>query len=185
MKPIRIILILLFAGYLTAVPCANAQDKTDPAEKKNKQSIAISEEMDDVMIREATKVKEEFQQKVRSLFDRLPLGWNLNTITYLYRQILLLPVKIPVFTRFVIEQSRVLGVIGSILVFVFIAAVLYSLLGQRRVMGWVEQRVEPLSRFIPEATYPFRISGIKVVVSALIPLLLLGRICADQRHDRL
>jgi len=174
MKPIRIILILLFAGYLTAVPCANAQDETDPGGKKNEQSIAISEEMDDVMIREAVKVKEEFQQKVRSLFDRLPLGWDLNTITYLYRQVLSLPAKIPVFTRFVIEQSRVLGVIGSMLVFVFIAAVLYSLLGQRRVMGWVEQRVEPLSRFIPEATYPFVISGIKVVVSALIPLLLLG-----------
>jgi len=41
-------------------------------------------------------------------------------------------------------------------------------------MGWVGKRVEPLSRFIPEATYPFFISGIKVVVSALIPLLLLG-----------
>jgi hypothetical protein len=34
MKPIRIILILLFAGYLTAVPCANAQDKAEPAEKR-------------------------------------------------------------------------------------------------------------------------------------------------------
>ena len=74
----------------------------------------------------------------------------------------------------VIEQSRVLGIIGSILVLVFIVAVLYSLLGQRRVMGRVEQRVESLSKFIPEATYPFVMSGIKVVVSALIPLLLLG-----------
>lgn len=75
MKPIRIILILLFAGFLTAVPYSNAQDKKDAAAKKNNHSIAISEEMDDVMIREAAKVKEEFQQKARSLFDRLPLGW--------------------------------------------------------------------------------------------------------------
>jgi small-conductance mechanosensitive channel len=57
---------------------------------------------------------------------------------------------------------------------VFIAAVLYSLLGQRRVMRRVAQGVEPLSKFIPEATYPFVMSGIKVVVSALIPLLLLA-----------
>ncbi|TFG49306.1 MAG: mechanosensitive ion channel [Candidatus Brocadiia bacterium] len=41
-------------------------------------------------------------------------------------------------------------------------------------MGWVEHRVEPLSKYIPKATYPFVMSGIKVVVSALIPLLLLG-----------
>ena len=164
MKPIRIILILLFAGFLTAVPYSNAQDKTDAAAEKEKPSIAISEEMDDVVIREATKVKEEFQQKARSLFDRFPLDWDLNTITYLYHLALSLPGRIPVFTRFVIAQSQVLGVIGSILVFVFIAAVLYSLLGQRRVMDWVEHRVEPLSAFIPEATYPFVMSGIKVIV---------------------
>ena len=174
MKPMRIILILLFAGILTAVPCTNAQDKSDAAAEKKEPSIAISDKMDDVMIREATKVKEEFQQKARSLFDRIPLGWDFNTIAYLYDLAVSLPGKIPVFTRFVIEQSKVLGVIGSILVVVFIAVVFYSLLGQRRVMGWVERKVEPLSAYIPEATYPFVMSGIKVVVSALIPLLLLA-----------
>jgi small-conductance mechanosensitive channel len=172
MKSIRI--FLLFAGLLTVVPFANAEDKTPVTQTKNNQSIAISEAMDDVMIQEATKVKEEFSQKVRSLYDRRPLGWDLNTIAYLSRLALSLPGKLPVFSRMVIEQSRVLGVIGSILVLVFIVAVLYSLLGQRRVMGRVEQRVESLSKFIPEATYPFVMSGIKVVVSALIPLLLLG-----------
>jgi small-conductance mechanosensitive channel len=174
MKPIRIILILLFAGFLTAVPYTNAQEKSDAAAEKKLPSIAISDKMDDVMIREATKVKEEFQQKARSLFDRIPLGWDVTTITYLYDLTMSLPGRIPVFTRFVIEQSRVLGVIGSILVFGFLAGVLYSLLGQRRVMNWVEHRVDPLSAYIPEATYPFVISGIRVVVSALIPLLLLG-----------
>jgi small-conductance mechanosensitive channel len=174
MKPIRIILMVLIASLLTVVSYAIAQDKTEATEKKDKPAIAISEEMDDVFILEASKVKEEFQQSVRSLFERLPLGWDLNTIAYLYRVALSLPAKIPVLTRFVIEQSRVLGVIGSLLVFVFIAAVLYSLLGQRRVMARVEKQVEPLSKFIPEATYPFVMSGIKVVVSALIPLLLLG-----------
>ncbi len=152
MKSIRIILTLLVAGFLTVIPYANAQDKTDAAAKMEKPSIAISEEMDDVVIREATKVKEEFQQKARSLFDRIPLDWDWDTITYLYHLALSVPGKIPDFTRFVIAQSQVLGVIGSILVFVFIATVLYSLLGQRRVMDWVEHKVEPLSAFSPEAT---------------------------------
>ncbi len=174
MNTLKVILILLFAGFLTAVPYANAQDKNDAAAEKKEPSIAISDKMDDVMIREATKVKEEFQQKARSLFDRVPLGWNFYTITYLYDLAMSLPGKIPVFTRFVIEQSKVLGVIGSFLVVVFIGVVLYSLLGQRRVMDWVERKVEPMSGYIPEATYPFVMSGIKVVVSALIPLLLLA-----------
>jgi len=174
MKPIRFILLLSFVALLTAFVYADAADKTDTAPKNNEPSIGLSPEMDKAMVREAAKVKEEFKQKARSLFERHPLGWDFNTFTYLYRLGLSLPGKIPAFTRFVIEQSRVLGVIGSILVFVFIAAVLYSLLGQRRVMRRVEKRVEPLARFIPETTYPFVMSGIKVVVSALIPLLLLG-----------
>ena len=156
------------------LPYANAQDKIDDATKKKTHSIAISKDMDDVMIQEAAKVKEDFQEKARTLFKRLPLGWDLHTISYLYKLALSLPNKIPIFTRFVIEQSKVLGVIGSIVVLVFFLGVLYSLLGQHRVMDSVESRVEFLTKYIPEASYPFVISGIKVVVSALIPLLLLG-----------
>jgi small-conductance mechanosensitive channel len=174
MKSIRILLFLSFAGLLSVIPVTGAEDKAPVTQTENKQSIAISEAMDEVMIQEVTKVKEEFSQKVRSLFDRRPLGWNLDTIAYLSRVALSLPGKLPVFTRMVIEQSRVLGVIGSILVLVFISAVLYSLLGRRRVMRWVEQRFEPLSRFLPETAYPFVMSAIRVIVSALIPLLLLG-----------
>jgi len=174
MKPFMISLILLFYCFLIVVPYANTQDKIDDVTKKKKHSIAISEEMNDVMTREAAKVKEELQEKARTLFKRLPLGWDLNTISYLYKMALSLPSKIPVFTRFLIEQSKVLGVIGSILVLVFFVGVFYSLLGQQRVMGSVVRRVELLTKYIPEASYPFVISGIKVVVSALIPLLLLG-----------
>ena len=174
MKTIKITLIVLFAGFLMAVPYAKAGDKTDTAAKNNQPSIGISKEMGKVMFQQTSKVKEEFKEKARSLFERRPLGWDLNTLNYLYDLALSLPEKIPTFTRFVIEQSKVLGVIGSILVFLFFAAVFYSLLGQHRVMGWVEHRVKPLYTYIPEATHPFVISGIKVMVSALIPLMLLA-----------
>ena len=174
MKTTRIILFLLFAVLFTAAPYSYALEQTDAAEKNDQHSFVFSEEMDDVVIREATKVKEEFQEKARSLFERDPLGWDFYTIAYLYDLTLSLPGKIPVLTRFLIEQSKVLGVVGSILVLVFLVGVFYSLLGQRRVMAWVEHRVEPLAAYIPEVSYPFVISGIKVVVSALIPLLLLA-----------
>jgi len=174
MKTTRIILFLLFAVLFTAAPYSYALEQTDAAEKIDQHSFVFSEEMDDVVIREATKVKEEFQEKARSLFERDPLGWDFYTITYLYDLTLSLPGKIPILTRFLIEQSKVLGVVGSILVLMFLVGVFYSLLGQRRVMAWVEHRVKPLSAYIPEVSYPFVISGIKVVVSALIPLLLLA-----------
>jgi len=171
---LKIVPILFFAVFLTALPCAGAEEKTDTAEKKKAHPIALSEEMEDVMIREASRIKEEFQQQIRSLFDRSPLGWDLNTINHLSGLTLSIPGKLPLLTRFVIKQSRILGMIGSLLVFLFIAALLYSLFGQRRVMVRVEGTVEPLSDFIPDTTYPFVLAGIKVVVSALIPLLLLG-----------
>jgi small-conductance mechanosensitive channel len=174
MKRIRIILLLVFCLFFTSVPCAIAQEKTDATEKNAPPSFGFSEEMDDVVIREASKVKQELQQKARSLFERQSLGWDFNTIAYLYKLALSLPGKIPEFTRFLVEQGRVLGFIGSILVLVFLVGVFYSLLGQRKVMAWVEQRVEPLSAYIPEVSYPFVLSGIRVVVSALIPLLLLA-----------
>jgi small-conductance mechanosensitive channel len=174
MKRIRIILLLVFCVFLLAVPCSMAEEKTDATETTEPPSFVFSEEMDDVVIREASKVKEELEEKARSLFERQPLGWNFDTIMHLYELALSLPGKIPVFTRFLIEESRVLGFIGSILVLVFIVGVFYSLLGQRRVMTWVEHKVEPLSAYIPEVSYPFVISGIRVVVSALIPLLLLA-----------
>ena len=164
----------MFAGFLMAVPYAKAQDKTNTTAKHDKPSIGISKEMGQVMIQQTSKVREEFKEKARSLFERRPLGWDLNSLYYLYDLAVSLPGKIPAFTRFVIEQSKVLGAIGSILLLLFFAAVFYSVLGQQRVMGWVEHRVQALTSYIPEATYPFVISGIKVMVSALIPLLLLA-----------
>ncbi len=47
MKPIRITLILLFAGFLTVVPYTNAQDRPDAAVEKKEPSIAISDKMDE------------------------------------------------------------------------------------------------------------------------------------------
>lgn len=174
MKHLHHMIVFVFIGLWAAVPAAGAQDAAAPDARDSEPSIALSEEMDEVMIREAAKIRDEFQQKARSLFNRRLLGWDLKTIAYLYDLALSLPGRIPVFTRMVIEQSRVLGFIGSVLVLVFLAAVLYSLLGQRRVTRWVERRVEPLSGYLPEAADPFVKSGIRVVVSALIPLLLLG-----------
>ena len=130
--------------------------------------------MSKVMMREAVKVKEELEQQAQSLFERMPLGWNLKTIHYLYTGAFSLPRKIPEFTGHVIKQSRVLGVVGSLLVLIFIGAVLYSLLGQKRVLQWCEKKVKPLGERIPEVYYPYFQSGLKVVVSALIPLVLLG-----------
>ena len=58
--------------------------------------------------------------------------------------------------------------------FIFLAAVFYSLLGRKRILAQIEDKVQPLRRKIPQTVYPFFLSALKVLVSALIPLILLA-----------
>jgi small-conductance mechanosensitive channel len=162
--------MLAFSGANVAV----AVEKKDAAQEKSPPAIAISEKIGDTMAKEATRVKEDIERQARSLFERKPLGWNWNTIDYLYKWILGLPLKIPQIVKHIFEQGRVLGFVGSLIMLTFIVAVLYSLLGQDRVLARIEAGVQPLKARMPEVSYPYFISALKVVVAALIPLLLLG-----------
>jgi len=163
-----VLIVLLLAGLCTA-----AEQKQAAADEK-KPAVAIAEDFGGSMIKEAARVKEEFEKQARTLFERKPLGWNWGTIKYLYNGLPYLPLKIPVFVKHVMEQGRVLGVVGSLIVLTFIIAVLYSLLGQNRVLAKVEAGVQPISARIPKASYPYFISALKVIIAALIPLLLLA-----------
>jgi small-conductance mechanosensitive channel len=185
-----VLMILLPTGLGTAAEQKQAAvDEKKPAVKteehvgssmlkavadEKKPAFTIAEDVGGSMMKEAARVKEQFAKQARTLFERKPLGWNWDTITYLYHWLPSLPLKIPVFVKQIMEQGRVLGVVGSLIVLTFIIAVLYSLLGQNRVLAKVEAGVQPIRKRIPEASYPYFISALKVIVAALIPLLLLG-----------
>lgn len=126
------------------------------------------------MKREAEKVRQELQRRAQTLFDRAPLGWDLETLRHLSGSVLVLPLKIPAFTKHVAEQARVLGVVGSALVLLLAAAALYALVGQTRVLERIDRSIRPLEKRLPRGFYPYLLALINVVVSALIPLLLLG-----------
>ena len=57
--------------------------------------IDLPQEMQRAMARQAEAVKEQFEERARSLFQRTPLGWNVETIEFLYAWALALPLKIP------------------------------------------------------------------------------------------
>ncbi len=167
-----IISVFLLVFWIANV--APAADEEAVAEDKKQSAIALPDEMGDSMAKEAARVSEDIQRQARSLFERKPVGWGWGTIDYLYKWVLRLPLMIPQIVKHILEQSRVLGFAGSLIMLTFIVAVLYSLLGQQRVLARVEAGVRPLRAKMPEATYPYFISALKVVVTALIPLLLLG-----------
>ena len=163
-----LVIILLILVPLAALA---ADAASPPAEEP---AIGISEDMGEAMLRQATEVRDDLTRQARSLFEREPLGWNLDTLNVIYRWALDFPSHIAALVTTVIDHSRVLGFAGSMVMLIFIAAVLYSLIGQRRVMRRVIRRVEPYREKIPEKIYPFVRSGLRILVAALIPLILLA-----------
>ncbi|MFC1580202.1 mechanosensitive ion channel family protein [Thermodesulfobacteriota bacterium] len=142
------------------------------SERESNPSVSLSEDMGQAMMWEAAKVREDLGQRAQSLFEREPLGWDSETIQYAYATVLSLPSRLPGLWEQVRKEGRVLGLAGSLILLLFIATLLYSLLGQQRILRWVENKTLPLARRIPEKKYPLFQSGLKVAVSVLIPLLL-------------
>jgi len=123
---------------------------------------------------EAFQVRKDLGDQARSLFVHTPLGWDLDTLGYLFRQSLRLPAKLPELLSHLLEQSRILGFAGSMIMVIFLAAVLYSLLGQKRVLQAVEDAVSPVSRRLPEEFVQYFHLILRSFTAALIPLILLG-----------
>jgi small-conductance mechanosensitive channel len=162
------LLIVLIPAVLYATDSERASNDADAV------PIVIPADMGDTMAREAERVRTEFHDQAKSLFVRTPLGWDWGTIGRLYSWGIGLPGKVPQFLGHVIEQGRLLGVVGSFVVLAFIAAVFYSLIGQKRVLVRVETSMRPVTNLLPDVFHIYVRSGLRVVIAALIPLILLG-----------
>jgi small-conductance mechanosensitive channel len=168
MRWLLVFCVLIVSG---AAPAADTP-KADP--EPESPTIAVTENMGEAIIKEAEQVKEDIQKQVLTLSRWTPLGWDLKTIDFLYTWLLSLPMRIPEFMQQVAVHSRILGIAGSVVVFIFLAALFYSLFGRNRVMQRIETAIQPARSRIPEPLYPFFIAILRVVVAAAIPLLLLA-----------
>jgi len=139
-----------------------------------KPAISFAGDMEQRMREEAARVGGELQKHARSMFQRTPLGFDLGTLDRLQQWALSLPLQLPSLVGHLREQSRLLGFVGSLIMLAFLGAVIYSLMGQQRVLRRLEETVEPLRKQLPEALYPYILSVLRVVVASLIPLLLFG-----------
>jgi small-conductance mechanosensitive channel len=170
----RYVVFIVFAALLLCTNLQAAQTSTDTSETDQNPAVSLHPEMGKTMLEQAERVKEDFVTQARSLFYRTPLGWNLETLKDIYRWSIGLPLQIPHLIQKIMEQSRLLGVVGSLLVLTFIGAVIYSLIGRKKVLALLVRVLQPFEKMLPAALYPFFISLMKVLVSALIPLILLG-----------
>ena len=93
----------------------------------------------------------EVGEQARSLLGRDPLGFDLGTIDRLQDWAVGLPMEIPDLIKHVMEESRLLGFVGSVIMLAFLAAVFYSLFGQHKVLARLEKAAEPLRPYMQEA----------------------------------
>ena len=171
------LLVVIFWGTFFHPGLLTASDASAPEAVRPETSstdISFADDVGDAMKREMERVGDHFQQQAMSLFKRTPLDWDTSTLDFLYQWCLTLPLRVPEFIQVILDQGRILGVVGSLLVLTFLIAVCYSLFGQKRVMAKVEALVQPFRPHLPETTYPYLLSLLKIGVASLIPLLLLG-----------
>jgi len=167
------VVVLMLGSFLFFPSLAGAAGRSD-AGGQPEGPVSFSTDTTGTMKQEAAKVSRDLSDQARSLFAHTSLGWDLDTLRYLSKEVVLLPAKLPALAAHMLEQSRILGVAGSLVVLVFLAAVIYSLIGQRRVRQKIEDAARPISQRLPEEFYPYFRLILGSVTAALIPLLLLG-----------
>ena len=172
-KSARCFMLFLIVSLLW-ISLAHAATPQPVPEMQDQPAIALPEDVGTMIVQRAADVKTEIANRASSVFERTSLGWNWDTIAYLYGWIVDLPARLPEFVKAIKEQSRVLGVAGSCIIFLFLVTVIYSLLGRKRILARIEKKMQPLRGKIPETLYPFFLSVVKILVSALIPLMLLA-----------
>jgi small-conductance mechanosensitive channel len=166
-------LITLFA-LIVCFSASFSLKAQEPRETEDQPRIAVAEDMGGVVKKEAKKIQEEFKEQTKSLFHRERLGWDFGSIKYLYTATVTLPKELPGLTRKAIESSRLLGFMGSAMVLLFFSALLYSIIGRSRVLGWAMRKLEPLGKHIPERFKPFYIAFLNIFTAALLPIVLLS-----------
>jgi small-conductance mechanosensitive channel len=168
-KKMVLIQVVIFIMSLSLATIGIASDL-----KKEPVSVKISHDVGNQLAREAANMGEEIQSKARSLFEHAPMGWDIQTIKSIYRWLLNLPSTLPVFMQYVLDQAQLLGALGSLIVIIFIVAILYSLSGKERVYVHIESAVVPLKKKVHKAIYPYLIALINIIAASFIPLLLLA-----------
>jgi len=163
-----LVAILLLPAVLGAV--GKSAQKTDT----DKPAIQISEEIDEAVSREAVKVKEEMADKFEALAVRDRFAWGTDTLTYMYAWFLSIPSKMPGMLDATTVHSKVLGVSGTIILILFLAAILYSFFWQKRVVLWIAEKTKPLGRLLSQKGHAYFVVGVNISTSVLVPAVLLA-----------
>ncbi len=170
---LAVVLLLGAFGIDKGLP---QEKKEAPQERKEAPppGVTLPEDVSKTFQVEAGKVKEQLVKEARTVFRREPLGFDRRTLERARTWLLQLPARIPELFQSILEQARLLGFIGSLIILAFLGIIFYSLVGWKRVLRFLEERAKPLREHLSEIYYPYVLSGLRIIAATLIPLLLFG-----------
>jgi small-conductance mechanosensitive channel len=176
MVPIPRILIWLAILWCLALSCGSSTAWAEKTQAKEPPAAEVSlpKDVSKNIQKEATKVKAHFAARARNVFRREPLGFDSHTLERVRQWLTDLPSMVPELIQTLSEEIRLLGLVGSLLLCAFLAAVFYSLFGWKKVFGYLERSAKPLQNVIPEAHAPYLLAILRVIAATLIPLILYG-----------
>ncbi len=122
----------------------------------------------------ATKATTEGGSEKRHFLDRKPLGFDLTTLRHLQTWISTLPARLPDLIQSVKEQSRFLGLAGSLVLFGFLLVIVSTILAQKNLRRRFEESAGVLKPHVPSVFHAYFFSAARILAAILIPLMLLG-----------
>jgi small-conductance mechanosensitive channel len=170
------ILIGLALLWCLALNCGSSRawaEKT-PVPKPPEAGVSLSKDVSQGIQKEANKMKAHFQAKARTLFRREPLGFTVHTLERVRQGLTGIPSLVPTLLRTLSEEIRLLGLVGSLVLFAFLMVVFYSLFGWKKVFGYLHKIAEPLETLITEKYASYLHMGLRVLAATIIPLILYG-----------
>lgn len=173
-RPPRHWFIVMLLVIVLVPSLLGAAEKAVPKADAEKPAITISEDIDEAVTREATKVKQEFETKFEAITVRKPFTWSEDTLAYTYAWVLSFPSKVPSLMQGIAQHSKVLGAFGTLVLILFLAAILYSFLWQKRVISWIEAKTKTLTRPFSGKGYAYFVVIVDIVTCALVPIVLLA-----------
>lgn len=174
--PRILLLVVLLLSVGDFAPQAFAQTAEKQGQEKSVSSPGLSVPGDVQKAAEETidREKKEMESRVRPLLKPEPLGFNVKTVRRAWQGLLALPSRIPGFLHQVREASRLLGLVGSLVVLAFLVVLFYGFFWQRKVLRKLESILELFKSHIPSSLDPYFLSIARIFAGSLIPLVLFG-----------
>jgi small-conductance mechanosensitive channel len=164
---------ILIAGCIFFSSVCASQAAKQTAENSSER-VSVAKDLTKGELKEKAAENKQPQARNRHLLERVPLGFDLDTLRNLQAWISNLPSRLPDMTQNLKEQSRFLGFAGSLVLLGFLLVIVSTILAQKKLRQKFEESAGLLRQYMPPLSHAYFFSAARILAAILIPLVLLG-----------